>query len=115
MRDDFPPVLLVHLGTPAEGNAFLGERWPEARAASDPDMQLYRGFGLGRWNPFQLLNPRLAWAAFKARRFGVGKPVGDPFRKSGWFLVDDARVIWSQVHEHAGEERRYAELAAAST
>lgn len=106
-------MLLVHLGTPAEGDAFLGKRWPEARAVSDPNRKLFHAFDLGRWTWTELFSPRVAWAALKAWRFGVGKPVGDPLRKSGWYLVDEGRVIWSQVHEHAGEERHYAELAAA--
>jgi hypothetical protein len=100
----------VHLGTPAEGDAFLGERWPEARAVSAADQELYRAFGLGRGRLGQLFGPRALLAGLKARRFGVGKPVGDPLVMSGWFLVVNGRVTWSHVHEHAGVERRYAEL-----
>jgi hypothetical protein len=103
----------VHLGTPAEGDAFLGERWPEARAVSDPDQQLYSALGLGRGRLGQLFGPRVLLAGLKARRFGVGKPVGDPLVMSGWFLVEGGRVVWEHRHEHAGAERRYDELAAA--
>ncbi|MDF1800630.1 MAG: hypothetical protein P1V81_15745 [Planctomycetota bacterium] len=103
----------MHLGTPDEADAFLGERWPEARAVSDPDRKLYRAFGLGRWSVFQLFAPRVLLAGLRARGFGVGKPVGDPMARSGWFLVEDGRVTWSQVHAHAGEARRFDELVAA--
>lgn len=106
-------MLLVHLGTTEEADAFLGKRWPEARAVSDPDRHLFRGFGLGRWTLAQLFAPRVWRAAWKALRFGVGKPVGDPLRKSGWYLVDGERVLWRQVHEHVGEEREYEALEAA--
>ncbi len=103
----------MHLGTPDQGDAFLEERWPEARAASDPDQQLYRAFGLGRGSLGQLLSPKVLLAGLKARRHGVGKPVGDPTVMSGWYLVDDGRVVWEHRHEHAGAERRYDELRAA--
>jgi hypothetical protein len=101
----------VHLGTPAQGDAFLGKRWPEARAVSDPDQALYSAFDLGRGRIGQVFGPRVLWAGFKARRFGVGKPVGDPLVMSGWFLLDDGRVTWRHVHAHAGEARRFDELA----
>ena len=110
---NLPQLLLVHLGTPVEGDAFLGERWPEARAVSNAGQELYRAFGLGRGRLTQLFGPRVLLAGLKARRFGVGKPVGDPLIMSGWFLVDDGRVTWSHIHEHAGVERRYDELAVA--
>ncbi|MFT5079549.1 MAG: hypothetical protein ACI84E_000189 [Planctomycetota bacterium] len=103
----------MHLGTPTEGDTFLGERWPEARAVSDPNQELYPAFGLGRGRIGQLFGPRALWAGLKARRFGVGKPVGDPLVMSGWFLVKDGRVIWNHIHAHAGEARRFDELAAA--
>lgn len=103
----------MHLGTPAEGDAFFEERWPEARAVSDPNQELYRAFGLGRGRIGQLFGPRVLWAGIKARRFGVGKPVGDPLVMSGWFLVQGDRLTWSHVHGHAGEARRFGELRAA--
>jgi hypothetical protein len=52
-------------------------------------------------------------AGFKAVRHGVGMPIGNPRRMSGWFLVDRADVIWSHVHEHVGAAPRYSEIATA--
>jgi len=99
----------VHLGSLTEGDAFLEERWPEARAVSDPDKQLYAGFGLRRASFRQLFAPRVLLAGFRARRFGVGRPVGDPLMMSGWFLLDGDRILWKHVHAHAGEKRRFSE------
>ncbi len=104
------------MGTPEEGEQFFADRWPEARAVSDPDKLLYRAFGLARGSVGQLLGPgvwRAGWRAFRAGH-GVGRPVGDPLMMSGWFLVRDGRVVWSDLHEHAGAERPYAELLAAA-
>jgi hypothetical protein len=111
----FPPVVLVHMGSPEDGEAFLGARWPEARAVSDPDARLFAAFGLGRGRLGQLFGPRvwLAGAAAAVRGHGVGLPVGDPRMMSGWFLLAGDRTAWSHVHEHAGARRRWDEAAAA--
>jgi hypothetical protein len=103
----------VHLGSPDDGETFFGERWPEARAVSDESKELYAELGLGRGSVGQLFSPRVVLAGLRARRHGVGRPVGDPMMMSGWFLIDRGRVVWSHVHAHAGEERRYDELLSA--
>lgn len=112
-RAGFPPTLLVHLGTSEEGERFFAERWPEARAVSDPAAELYEALGLARGTLGQLLGPRVLLSGVRAalRGHGVGKPVGDPTRLSGWFLVSaDGALHWSHVHEHAGAPRRWEEL-----
>ena len=108
-------MVIVHSGSPAEGEQFFASRWPEARAVSDPSKDLYRAFDLGRGSFTQLFGLRSFAAAFRALRYGVGKPAGDPLMLSGWFLVErDGRVVWSQPHQFAGEEPRLDELAAAT-
>jgi hypothetical protein len=106
-------VLLVHLGTPEEGEQFFESRWPEARAVSDQGEELYEAFGLKQGSLSQLLGPRVLLAGLMAVRDGVGKLVGNPRRMSGWFLVDGVDVVWSQVHLHAGALPRYGEIATA--
>jgi len=96
------------MGALEESAAFFDERWPEARAVSDPTKELYRAFGLTRGSAGQLLGPRVLWSGLAAFvRHGAGKPVGDPMMMSGWFLVDGERVLWEHVHEHAGAPRRF--------
>ena len=106
----FPRVLLVHLGTPEEGERFFSSRWPEARAVSDPDQSLYRAFGLQRASWSQLFGPRVFAAGLRAVRHGVGRPVGNPLRMSGWFFLADGIVRWAHAHENAGCARRYDSL-----
>lgn len=110
----FPEPLLVHPGSPEEGEAFFASRWPEARAVSDPEGGLYEAFGIGRGSARQLVGPRAlaAWLKAVLSGHGFGKPAGDPRRMSGWFLVHDRRIVWSHVHEHAGAPRRWGELEA---
>ena len=105
----------MHLATPGEGEAFFAERWPEARAVSDPDKDLYRGFGLARGSVGQLVGPGVWLSGLKAllKGHGGGRPQGDPLMMSGWFLLEGDRVLWSDVHEHAGAERPWEALGAA--
>ncbi|MEO0652293.1 MAG: AhpC/TSA family protein [Planctomycetota bacterium] len=104
----------MHSGSPAEGERFFAERWPEARAVSDPEKVLYAGFDLGRGSFGQLFGPRSFAAAFRALRFGVGRPAGDPLMLSGWFLVEaDGGVVWSHRHDFAGDEPRLEQLQSA--
>lgn len=113
-RGALPPIVLVHVGTPEEGERFFTERWPEARAVSDPEKLLYADFGLRRGSFAQLFGPRVLAAGLRALRHGIGKPTGDPLMMSGWFLVErDGTLVWSHRHEHAGAERRWSELALA--
>ena len=103
------------MGSPAEGERFFDERWPEARAVSDTERVLYAGFGLERGRFGQLLGPRAVWAGVRAalRGHGVGRPVGDPMMMPGWFLVHDETVIWQHVHDHAGAPARFDEVTSA--
>jgi hypothetical protein len=104
------------MGSPQEGEHFFRERWPEARAVSDEAKELYAAFGLSRGTLGQVLGPRVLWAGLGAalRGHGLGKPVGDPLMLSGWFLVDEGAVVWSDVHAHAGASGRYEEAARAA-
>lgn len=100
------------MGTPAEGDAFLSTRWPEARAVSDPERALYDAFGLRRASAGEVLSPRSWGSGLKAVLSGhlPGRPVGDPLVLSGQFLVRGGEVLWENRHAHPGDERRHDEL-----
>jgi hypothetical protein len=110
-----PPILLVHLASPEEGERFFAARWPEARAVSDREQRLYRGFGLGRGRFGQLFGPATLLAGITHLRHGIGRPIGDPLVMSGWFLVDrSGRLVWADRHAHAGSSHPWPELLAAA-
>ncbi len=104
--------MLIHLGKPEDGEQFFSERWPEARAVADSNEDLYQAFGLRRGTVGQLFGPQVMWSGMKAvfGGHGIGRPVGNPLRMSGWFLVKKDEIVWSHVHEHAGAGGRYEEL-----
>jgi len=100
-----PRILFVHQGTARDAEPLFEALWPEARAVSDPDLALYRAFGIGRGNPSHLLRPGLWKAGRRARRRGYRQTgiQGDPWLLPGYFLVEDGWVVWSYHSAHAGD------------
>lgn len=100
------------MGTVEEGETFFDGLWPEARAVSDPDTELYATFGLERGGVGQLFGPSVWVRGVGAllEGHGIGRPVGDPLMMPGTFLVDGGRVIWSHVAEHAGDHPDYEDV-----
>lgn len=113
-RDDLPPVLLVHQGTPAEGEAFFARRWPAARAVSDPDLRLYVLFGLHKAGASDMLRPglwlRTAQALLKGHHSGA--PQGDVAQMPGMFLVRAGMILWRHPYRHAGDHPDFDALPA---
>ena len=101
----FPRIVLVHHGTPEQGERFFRKRWPQAAAIADPGGSLYDVFDVerARWSQLFGLSVLLAGvsAAFKGN--GVGKPVGDVRRMPGAFLIHEGQVTWAQEPAHVGD------------
>ena len=108
----FPPVILIHMGSPEDGEKFLAKRWPKVPAISDPDKTLFHAFDLRRGSLGQLLGPRVFKAAFKSFAKGhfIGAPKSDTLMLSGWFLIDPAggkpNIAWSHAHADIGDARQ---------
>ena len=100
------------MGTPEEGQRFFDDRWPEARAVSDPAKELYHLMGLARGTLRQLFGLSVVRRGLQARSEGhsVGKVVGDPWMMPGWFLVKEGRIAWDYRGEHAGDHPNYDDL-----
>ena len=109
----FPPVLLVHQGTVAEGADFFAERWPEARAVSDPEHFFYAAFEVRQGGLTQMFG-------LDALRNGVialshghmqGKAVGDVWTMPGFFLVQGRTMLWRYEVDNAGAQPDFGEVA----
>lgn len=105
--------MFIHLGSVQEGDAFFAQRWPEARAIADPDAVLYEGVALERMKLRQMLSPTVWGRGIQAVRKGnfVGKPVGDPLRMPGMFLVDsNGTVLWSFRSKHVADHPDFTRI-----
>lgn len=106
-------MVFVHQGSREDAEPVFEDLWPEARAVSDPTLDLYRAFGIGRGKLGQLFSPSLIKRAFEARRKGYsqGKTQGDPWFMPGAFLIEDGVVVWSHDYAHAGDDPDFESLA----
>ena len=109
----FPPVLLFHQGTVAEGADFFSERWPEARAVSDPDHVFYAAFEVQRGGLSQMfgLDALRNGAVALSQGYMQGKAVGDVWTMPGFFLVQGRMLLWRYGVDNAGDQPDFAEVA----
>ncbi len=102
---DFPELLFVHMGTPAEGDAFFAKYGDGLRAIADPEKVLYQGFGLRRGGLKQMFGPNVWKRGFEAtfKGHGVGRPIGDPWQMPGAFLIEGRTILAHHDFDHAGD------------
>lgn len=112
---NYPRLLFVYMGTPAEGAAFFADHWPEAHALADaPPLPIYRAFDLQKGTAGQMMNLGVVACSIRAIAKGniPGKPVGDPLQMPGLFLVQGKQVLWQRDYAHAGDSPDWSELPA---
>lgn len=112
---DDASIVFVHQGSVDQGCGFFERLWPEARAVSDPERELYDAFGLGRGSLRQMFGPSVWRRGLEAFVKGhrIGLPVGDPWVMPGMVLVRDGRVTWRHTFTHAGDHPRLEDVEAA--
>jgi hypothetical protein len=84
---------------------------------SDPELKLYRAFGLERGTVRQLFGPRVWLRGIVAGLFGrhgVGALAGDGFQMPGVFLIRRGKVEAAYIHRTASDRPDYAGLACAA-
>lgn len=107
-------LAFVHMSREEQAREFFASYgMADAERISDPSRKLYKTFKLARggWRQF------LAWNIFK-RAFtagvinghGLGKLAGDAFQMPGVFLIHQARILRSFVHQTVADRPNYGEL-----
>ena len=114
---NYPPVLFVVQGQPEDAASFFAEYWPEARAVSDPDFELYRAFGLERGSPVTAFNPSLMVCGLRAMAKGniQGRTVGDALQMPGLFLMSGGTAVWTRDYAHFADSPNWKTLPARLT
>jgi hypothetical protein len=104
-QPDYPAVLFVNQASPTECRAFVRRYWPDARVISDPNLEVYDEFGIGRASFIKALGPSVfrAYARAKAKGHVQGAPAGDIWRLPGVIVADQARIVWSYTPSHAAD------------
>ena len=98
----------------SDAASFFGDAWPEARAVVDPDLELYRAFGLHRGSIWQLMNPGVVACSLRAASKGhvQGRTVGDALQMPGLFFVQGESILWQKDYAHAGDSPDWEALPA---
>jgi len=107
--------ILVHMGDEASGkNFFAAYGLDDWSRISDPELKLYRAYGLERGRVAQLSSPFVWWRGFKAailQGHAFGTPRGDIRQMPGTFLVRDGRIIAAHRYATAADRPDYCDLA----
>jgi hypothetical protein len=110
----YPVILFVHQSTVEEGAALFATLWQDARAVADPEMRLYRFFGIERGTLRQLLSPGIVACGIRATVKGNigGRAIGDPQLMPGLFAIENERVIWHHDFRNAGDHPDFGVIPA---
>ena len=112
-RPNLPAPLLVHPASVEAARMFLASRAPGTPAIADPDLNLYRAFGLKKGSFLQLFGPTVMWRGLRAmlRGHGIGKPTGNTLIMPGAFVVRGRDVLWQGLARHAGDHPDFEAIA----
>ena len=111
-QPDYPAVLFLNQANPTECRAFVRRYWPDARVVSDPNLELYDEFGIGRASFLKALGPGVfrARARAKAKGHEQGSLTGDIWRLPGVIVADRGEVVWSYTPSHAADHPDFAAI-----
>lgn len=101
----YPEIIFFFQGSVDQGKDFFSKTWPEVKAVSDFDKQIYKAFKLKRGTISQLFGHKVWLRGTEAMLKGnfVGLPVGDLWTMPGMFLVEKGQVVWQHEFEHIGD------------
>jgi AhpC/TSA antioxidant enzyme len=107
-------VAFVHMVDQEVAKRYLCD-FPQAESISDPSRELYRSFGLGRGDIFQLFGPRVILRGLIAsviKGYGIGPLVGDGFQMPGTFVLKDGVIVYSYRPESVADEASIEQVIA---
>lgn len=81
---------------------------------SDPDLQLYHSFGLGKGKLKNIFGLRVWWRGFVAGFLNghlIGSLRGDGWQMPGVFVIYKDKILEAFRHEYASDRPDYVELA----
>ncbi len=109
-------ILLISFADERWGRAFLEETETPFSLLLDPQLEVYRAYGLGR-SALRSYSPSTIWTYLKAMATGRKvrmTPQGDPHQMGGDFLVGaDRRLILARPSRTPADRPDVAQLLAA--
>lgn len=111
-NSQFPTIYFVHQGTLEAGDVFFTLHFPNARHIADPDLQLYKHFGIHKLEGFNIFNPKMIWKGILLTLKGYLNRYkgGNVALLSGTFLFNNGNLVWRHYAKYAGDEPNWAKL-----
>ena len=110
-------IVFVHMAdTKTAEEYFTRFNLPNIRFINDPEKHFYRAFGLVRGSYRQLFGLQTWIKGYQiSKAEGVqqenGQHLGDSFQMPGVFLIRNAEVVESFIHQNASDRPDYGKLA----
>ncbi len=105
-------LVLVHMGEDQAAHEFLHSyTLSDVPRVSDPQLHLYRAFGLRRTTIWKVMGPPM-WLRGTVRliRYGAGKLTPDLLQMPGVFVVFHGQVLWNFRHQSIADQPRYQDI-----
>jgi len=99
-------LAFVHMVEKDMASKYL-DCFPNKTSISDPDLELYRAFGLGRGRPSQVFGAKVFLGGLRAllkKGIGVGPLVGDGFQMPGTFIINKGKIVYAYRPESISNE-----------
>ena len=107
-------LVLVHMSDKATAaEHFKKYKLNKFLAISDPELQFYEKFGLGKGSFNQLFGLRVWMRGFDAgvlHGHGIGRMMGDGFQMPGMFLLQDGMIKEKFIHQYASDRPDYVQF-----
>lgn len=111
-------LAFVHMSTEDKAFEFFSEYGAQGLPRiSDPEMELYEAFKIGKGSRMQIASRQVLAGALRAYKAGhrQGKTEGDAAQMPGAFLLHRGVVLRSFYHDTAADQPDYLELARVPT
>jgi hypothetical protein len=105
-------VLFFFQASAERGQAYFGERWPEARGVADARRWFYKAFDIGQASLRQTVAPDMMLAGLRAYSKGnrQGATEGDAMQLPGTFLIQGDQILWQHEYAHVGDHPDFMAL-----
>lgn len=112
---NLPTIYFVHQSEIAQAEPFFQERFPGAKHISDPQLKLYKLFGIQRLEGIRWFSPKMILKGFKLLFQGYRANIfgfGDIYILSGTFLFFQGRLVWQHRAQFAGDDPKWEKITA---
>lgn len=105
-------LVFVHMEADQAMHNFLQSfQLSDVPRVSDPELHLYRAFGLRRGPLWSVAGPPVWWRGVaRLLQYGAGRLTPDLLQMPGVFMVFHGQVLWNFVHQSVADQPSYEDI-----